>query len=162
MEWFAREGTSDFLLDLVLLVRTGVKIAVHKYFALPFRLQGQGLAPLLLTPFNTQYKAASIAQIELTTAKSIGAYVWAVSGFCAIDKQEVATILKIGRLRDTRTVLALHYAVYQAFYDADADGTPFPMRLPATLAGGKTLLKNNVWQGVLRLSDKEQTATFQS
>ena len=136
------------------MVRNGVKIAVQKYFALPFRLQGQGLAPLLLIPFYTQYKAASITQIELTAAKSIGAYVWAISGFCATDKQEAATILEIGRLRDIpHSSLGLHYAVYQAFYDTNADGTPFPMRLLVTLPDGTTLLKNSVWQGVLRLSD---------
>ena len=162
MEWFAREGTSDFLLSRILLVRNGVKVAIHNYFTLPFRLQGLGLAPQVLRPFYTQYKAASVAQIELTAAKSIGGYVWAIAGFSAIEKQEVASILEIGRLRDIpHAFLELYYTVFHGFYENNPTEPPFPMRLLATLPDGKTLLKNSVWKGVLNLLDKQQTTTFE-
>ena len=163
MEWFAREGNSDFLLERTLLVRNGVKTAVHNYFTLPFRLQGKGLAPQILRPFYLQYKAASIAQIELTAAKSIGGYIWAVAGFAAVDKQEVESILEIGRLREIPySSLKLYYEVFQGFYTNNPIETPFPMRLLATLPNGKTLLKNSVWRGLLNLLDSNQTAIFES
>jgi hypothetical protein len=165
MEWVAADNSVyAFLLDRVLVVRNEVKIAIHNLFTLPERLQGRGLAKVVLLGFYKQYQAASIQQIELMAGKFIGGYAWALYGFDAIDRQTVCDIIELGRARPdiTHEESNLHLNVFNDFYKENPPESPFPMRVLATSPGGKALLKGTNWRGVLDLQNELQRELFET
>lgn len=165
MEWVAADGSVyDFLLDRILVVRNEVKIAIHNLFTLPERLQGRGLAKVVLQGFYKQYEASSIQHIELTAGKFIGGYAWALYGFDAISKQTVCDIIELGRARPdiSHEESNLHLNIFNDFYKINSPETPFPMRDLATSPGGKALLKGTNWRGVLDLQNEVQRELFKT
>jgi hypothetical protein len=165
MEWVARDNSVyDFLLERTLLVREGVKVAIHDLFTLPERLQGQGYAKVILQNFYKQYTTSGIQQIEVFAGKFIGGYAWALYGFEAVNPLRVSEIIEIGRAHPDITYeqSMLHFKIFVDFYEKNPTHIPFPMRELATSPGGKALLKGTNWNGVLDLQDELKRELFET
>ncbi|QKG55894.1 hypothetical protein GKZ68_04100 [Hymenobacter sp. BRD128] len=165
MEWVARDNsTYDFLLERTLLLRDGVRTAIHDIFTLPERLQGQGKAKVILLAFYKQYVSASIQRIEVLAGKFIGGYAWALYGFEATEPTTVVEIIELGRAHPDITLAqsSLHLKIFADFYAQNPPDAPFPMRDLATSPGGKSLLRGRSWNGVLDLQNSLKRELFET
>lgn len=162
-------------------VSSGDTNVYHSYFRLPSDMQQGDFMKKSFQALYKQYQNIGIRHISVSAALSVGAYAWAKCGFRS-DQSTAESFLRkmdsyVGESRNINTLDSSQtYTItredvaearnrFNSFYMRNPSNAKFPMRLIASVAGGKAgkaLLLGKSWSGSIDLQDPSQRADFET
>lgn len=134
----------------------------HDLFKLAKEYQGKGISKELFRLLYKQYQQMGVRYITVTANIDVGGYTWSRYGFKAANQKEVLNAIVLADYTSAETMQKAQDFVFDWYKKNNLPASaPFPMRLLSEQAYGKEALLGSYWDGVIDLTDKEQTKIFE-
>lgn len=134
----------------------------HDLFKLAKEYQGKGISKELFRLLYKRYQQMGVRYITVTANIDVGGYTWARYGFKASNQREVLNAIVLADYTSAETMQKAQDFVFDWYKKNNLPASAsFPMRLLSEQAYGKEALLGSYWDGVIDLTDKEQTKIFE-